>query len=71
MKIQHNYSAKLSTLKERLPWGSVERISEKTGVHRDTVLRVLRGVSFRKDVVEEAIKIIEEQSELIKKIDRL
>lgn len=64
-------SDKLSTLRHNLPRGSIKLISEKTGVCRETVARVLRGKSYREDVIQEALKIIQDFKEILGQIERI
>lgn len=62
---------KLSTLRKNLPHGAIKLISERTGVHRDTVARVLSGKSYREDVVKEALRIIHDFKEILSKVERV
>lgn len=65
------YKKKFSTIKKKLPLGSIKIIAERTGVHRDTVSRVLDGKSYRADVLAEALKILREQRSLLVKIEEI
>lgn len=64
-------SDKLSTLRSSLPHGSIQMISDRTGLSRETVSRVLRGKSQREDVIKEALKIIQDFQELLNRIERV
>lgn len=64
-------SDKLSTLRQSLPYGSITMISDRTGLSRETVSRVLRGKSYREDVIKEALRIIQDFEEILGKIERV
>lgn len=56
----HLTTKELSTLRKKLPHGSIKRISELTGLDQSTVSKVLRGDFQNESVIEQTILIIEE-----------
>jgi plasmid maintenance system antidote protein VapI len=59
-------------LKNRLQRGDITKIAEKTGLHINTVSRIVNGKTktSREDILVTAIELIERRNEIIKKFTK-
>lgn len=69
MKKIAEYTDKLSTLRDELPFGSINEIARTVHCSTATVRRVLSGKGFRPDIIEEAVKIFEAKKKMISQIE--
>jgi len=60
-------------LKNRLQRGDITKIAEKTGLHINTVSRIVNGKTktSREDILVTAIELIERRNEIIKKFTKV
>ena len=63
------YTDKLSTLRDELPFGSINKIAKTVGCSPATVRRVLKGKGYRPDIVDAAVKIFEFKKRMINKVE--
>ena len=69
MENKQKYNEKLSTLREGLPFGSINEIAKHVGCTPATVRRVLKGKGFRPDIIEAALRIFEAKKKMIDQVE--
>lgn len=61
--------SKLKDLKRKLPHGTISRIAEELGIHRNNVDMVFKGKFENQKVIDMALEILEEKKAQIKAIE--